>query len=312
MSGENQDGPTFGDVGGNEDNSSQQNQQPDNQNQKPTDWRVDLIPEDIREEKVFADIKDPQDMARGYFNAQKLVGKEKIVRPDADSPKELWDEYHKVGGRPDEADGYSFAEDFGDDRAKMFDEEGLKGFKALAHENGVSNKAFQEMTKWYADYIAQSQEAEASALDQASREGLAELKKEWVGEDYQNNMRIAQAAIENIGDENLTELILGNEALRNHPSVIKLFHRLGQSMQEHTPLQTDHGGPLRLDGVTQARQLLAKFDEDHHDVLMTVNYTGPKDRNDILNKRFALLQKAYPGTGQVPLDGGHLEMETPL
>lgn len=264
------------------------------QKEPPEDWRANLIPEDIREDPAFADFKSPQDVMRSYLNAQKLIGKDKLVRPDENSPKEVWEEFYKVAGRPENAEDYSLPEDMGEDAKKLFDEEALKSFKELAHENGVPKSAFEKMLGKYAEYIEGVQSQQSESMNQRITEGLQALEKEVGREKYENMLSTANAGLEAIGDESLSELILGNEELRNHPGMIKLFSMIGESSGEHGPLKLPGGASPRVDSVTQARQQLDKFETEHADVLNAVNYNGPKNRDHILQQRFKLLQKAYP------------------
>lgn len=276
------------------------------------DWRTELIPEDLREEKMWADIKTPQDAMKMLHSSQKLLGKEKIVRPDADSPPEVWDEFYKVAGRPESAEKYEFGEDFTDENKALFDEEGLGKFKELAHENGVSGKAFQSMVKWYADYVNQANEALSGEANQAIQAGLDELKAEWRGEDFENNTKIAQSALEQLGDDNLKNLIMEDPKLRNHPSLIKLFHRIGQSQLDDSPIATGTGTKLSTDSVTHARQQLQDFEEKHADVLLSHNYQGPKNREQIIAQRFEIMKKAYPTRPTVDSGQGFSEFEIPV
>jgi hypothetical protein len=282
------------------------------QNEPTPDWRTELIPEDLREEKMWADIKTPQDAMKMLHSSQKLLGKEKIVRPDADSPPEVWDEFYKVAGRPESAEKYDFAEDFTDEQKGLFDEEGLNKFKELAYQEGVSSKAFQSMIKFYADFVGESNEALSASANEAIQAGLNELKAEWRGEDFSNNTKIAQSALEQLGDENLTKLIMDDPKLRNNPSLIKLFHRIGQSQLDDTPLATGTGTALKTDSVTHARQQLREFEEKNADVLMAHNYQGPKNREEVLAQRFQLLRKAYPERPSVDGSAGFSEFEIPV
>ena len=269
-----------------------------------SDWRTTIIPEDLREDKIFADIKTPQDAMRMLHNSQKLIGKDKVVTPTADSAPEVWDAFYKAGGRPDDVEGYKLSEEFGDDKLKLLDSEAVDAFKKVAMETGMSNAAFEKQMAWYADYMQSSMASAEEATNTQVAEGLTALRKEWTGDDFDTNMGVAQAALEQIGDEQLTELVMGDKALRNNPSVIKLFHRIGASMQDHAPLAVPNGGVFKLDGVTHAKQELAKFEDLHKDVLFNNNYQGPKNREDILSQRFKILQAASPERSSVADVGG--------
>jgi hypothetical protein len=239
-------------------------------------------------------------------SAQKMMGKEKVPVPGPDSPAEDWDRFYKAGGRPEASDAYVLPEGWGDEEKAMFDAEGLKAFQEVAFKNGMSAKGFQEAVAWYKDYMSSTTEAYNASQEQQVLAGLDALKKEWRGEDFTVNMGIAEAALEQLGDESLTELIMGDKVLRNHPAIIKLFHRIGTSMQDHQPLQGLNSSGLKVDSLTHAKQELSAFDAKYREVLTNPNYQGPllsgTNRDAILDKRFQLTKQATSG-GRKGMDG---------
>lgn len=70
-------------------------------------WKV-ALPEDIRGELCLDTFQDFPEMARQYVNAQKMVGKNKIVVPtDKSSPSE-WEAFFAATGRPKTAAEYKY------------------------------------------------------------------------------------------------------------------------------------------------------------------------------------------------------------
>lgn len=255
------------------------------------DWREQFIPEDIRGEAVFANVKDPQDLAKQFYNAQKVIGRDKIPMPKDESDQEGWDRLFKAVGRPDSPDEYEIPEDL---KEVQWDEQALKDFKAAFHGAGLSKKQFAIATKKYADYVNAKMQEQQAKTQQKITEGLTALQKEW-GPEYSKRMELANGAFQSVADDDLKELIASNPELANHPSVLKLFAKIGASMQEHD-LKLD-GKPVGFnpDSPVHAKQKLAEFEEANREIIFDVmGKYDPKKREEVLAERWRLTRLAYP------------------
>ncbi len=68
-------------------------------------WLESLDP-DYRANPSIAKFKSQNELARGYINAEKLVGAEKIPTPKDDWTDEDWSNFHSKLGRPDKVEDY--------------------------------------------------------------------------------------------------------------------------------------------------------------------------------------------------------------
>ena len=111
-----------------------------------TDWREGL-PEELANHSALQDIKDIEGLAKTTIHAQKMVGGDKLVRPDMDSPKEEWDKFYSALGRPEKSSEYEMPTEnmpsnvtFGDECYASFCEE--------AHRVGLSKDQAAAMMRW--------------------------------------------------------------------------------------------------------------------------------------------------------------------
>lgn len=70
-------------------------------------WQ-EILPEDLREEPYLKEVKNLEGISRSVVSARKMVGANKMTIPTEASSEEEWDNYHKIGGRPDTAADYNY------------------------------------------------------------------------------------------------------------------------------------------------------------------------------------------------------------
>ena len=72
---------------------------------------AESLPEDIRGEAAFRDIKSLPDLAKGYLHATRMVGgrpEDLIKVPTSPEDQAAWDAAFGKLGRPEKPDGYQF------------------------------------------------------------------------------------------------------------------------------------------------------------------------------------------------------------
>lgn len=169
----------------------------------PPEWAKGLsVGEDILKEPMFASVKGMDDVVKGYYHAQKLVGADKIAIPNKNSTQEQWKEYYIKAGLPATPEDYK-----ADLPPSMDNQEFNKSLIAKAYElnirpdqlTGIASALEAQNDQIVADYEA--------SLKQEMIQTSEALKKEW-GQDYQLNLSKAQKTIEHFGGKEMLDAIL--------------------------------------------------------------------------------------------------------
>lgn len=169
-------------------------------------WR-DSLPEELKEHKGLADVKDVGGLAQQFLDGQAALGTSiripgpeagddawtafntklaakvpnLIQTPDVDNPETMAALYNKLG-RPEDATGYEHPE--GMDATKMAD------FATLSHELGLSKAQYGKMVGALQEFTVKQQEAATDAFVQ----GIRELKQEW-GIVYEDNVQMVDSVM---------------------------------------------------------------------------------------------------------------------
>jgi hypothetical protein len=90
-------------------------------------WRDNYVPEEVRQDAVFDRVKTIQGMAKSLASAERMVGADKMVKPNDKFGDKDWDSYYRAGGWTGEAIPITEPEGlpegvWSEDRAKSFSE----------------------------------------------------------------------------------------------------------------------------------------------------------------------------------------------
>lgn len=231
------------------------------------------LPEDIRGEGCFTNIKDLESLAKGYHSAQRMIGS-RIPIPTEDASDEVREEFYKkltnvpgvaklpsegnteeleafynALGRPETNDGYKYELPEGVE----LNQDLVNGFNAIAHKSGLTQEAAKNIMEWYAG--AELQATQAQAETQKATD--ATLKQEW-GNAYEAKMGEVKAAAYHIMDkygDAGKELI--NSPMGNNPAFFQILSQLGSTLTEKGVLQ---GATSATHGLTPA-EAQQKIDE---------------------------------------------------
>ncbi len=109
----------------------------------------------------------------------------------------------------------------------------LADFKTLAKDLGIT----QENAQKFVDLQIQMENNRVAAIEQA----IVDQSKQWAdavkadkdigGEKFEKTKEVAIKAVERFGSPELRNLLI-DSGLGNHPEMVKLFHRIGQSISE--------------------------------------------------------------------------------
>jgi hypothetical protein len=133
-------------------------------------WKSTL-PEDIQHELCLDTFQDFPEMARSYVNAQKMIGKNKIVLPTDKSPQAEIDAFQIACGRPKTKDEYKIAAPKG--MEEYFDEWLMAEARNMAFGLGFNQKQMDALVAFRGKEIElgikQKQEEEERAFAEAEK-----------------------------------------------------------------------------------------------------------------------------------------------
>jgi len=242
------------------------------------DWRSSLNDE-LKNNPTIQNIKDLESAANTLVHQQKMIGSRIPIPKTEEERAEL---YTKLG-RPETSEKYNFA--IPETHSQFFNEEQVKQFKNVAHQIGLNNdqaKALIDFQVKSVDFENQRRNSEVALGKKSTEEAL---HKEW-GYDYDNKVRAARRAMSVYADNELMQL-LDTEA-GNHPSVVKLFARLGEDITEEMAKNTQNNrlAVSPVDAKGEIQKVMADAKHPYH------NAGHPEHRNAVEQVR-QLHEKVY-------------------
>lgn len=115
---------------------------------------------------------------------------------------------------------------------KEYDSAVLESFSAAAKEANLTQDAAQKLLEKVAPSLASRQQEQVEAIRNGWLES-SKTDKEFGGEKLQENLGVAQKALESFGTPELRKL-LDDTGMGNHPDVIRFMFRAGKAISEDT------------------------------------------------------------------------------
>jgi hypothetical protein len=257
------------------------------------------VPDDIRGEVAFKDIKDVPNLARSYFNAQKMIGAppDQVIRLAGPDDKPGWDAIWNRLGRPEAADKYTLTDPEKPPPGLTLNPELKTAFAAKAHELGLGQKQADALYQWYngtrIEAFSRAVGGEAEGLANAEKT----LKSEW-GAAYDQKLQMSEAAVAHL-DQTLE---LGGglvAALKEMPAASrvalgKVFAHLGGQMREDGVVGRAGGGIG--DGALSPAEAMQQVNAMFADPQMAKTLMDPRapGHADAVAKQTRLMEFAAP------------------
>ena len=209
---------------------------------------LNLIPEDLRSDPSLSPIKDVENLARSYVNAQRLIGADKLPMPVNPTDEDLDNIYGRLG-RPETAEGYSFETD-----GNIITEETAKGYADIAHKLRLTPDQASGVLEYYKE-IAQTSVAQTQQQEAESREKVeSELKAEW-GNNYESKLIAAKNVVDEFASAEILDMQLADGTrIGNHPEFIKAFAKMADFRHSVTSEDTISDAPRSTVLTTQSAQ----------------------------------------------------------
>ncbi len=81
-------------------------------------------------------------MAKSYVNAEKMIGADKIIKPNQNYTDDDWSNFYTAAGRPDEPGNYTL-------NYETENPDALNAYKAQVHSLGLNDKQAQGILDYY-------------------------------------------------------------------------------------------------------------------------------------------------------------------
>jgi hypothetical protein len=218
----------------------------------PPDWRATL-PAELRDAPNLAKFSDVGALAKGYVEAETLIGRKGVIVPtDKDAP-EVHARYRAALGVPETPDGYAFKAPEGLP-AEAWQDTGLKSLATWAHELGITPTQAQGLAERYARQQAEEMQRAAQGIGPDGKPMEEVLRGEW-GAAYDAKVDLARRAARQFGGDagalDALEAKIGGAAL------LKMFARIGETMADDRPAGMGTGQPARTDPAAELKQIMA-------------------------------------------------------
>lgn len=158
-----------------------------------------------------------------------------IFKPGEKATEAEVAEYRKALGIPEKADDYEFPAGEG----VAHDEKMIGWARGVFHQAGLSKEQGMAISQAWDGFVQGMANERAEAAQAGFKEAESKLKTEW-GSAYDTNLEITRRAYAKLGEKVpglgafLSETVVGDKTVGNHPVMIAAFHLLGQAMGEDT------------------------------------------------------------------------------
>lgn len=193
---------------------------------------LSMIPEEIRGHPSISPIKDVENLARSYVNAQRLIGADKIPMPANPTEEDLDRIYDRLG-RPSTPEDYGIAAD-----GSVVTEEVAKEYSDIAHKLRLTPDQAQGILEYYRGTVEQSGAATLEMAEIAREETVSSLKQEW-GRAFEQKVDAAARVAQEFGNPEMFDITLQDGSkLGDNPDFIKAFAKIAEFRQSVTSEDT--------------------------------------------------------------------------
>lgn len=218
---------------------------------------LQMIPEEIREHPSLSPIRDVENLARSYVNAQRLIGADKIPMPVNPTDDDLDRIYGRLG-RPESSEGYEIPVD-----GNIVTEDVATQFKDIAHALRLTPDQAQGIMEYYRSSVENTGVANMQQSEEYREQTEATLKQEW-GRAYEQKIDMAAKAAQEFASSEMFNIQLADGSmLGDNPDFIKAFAKIAEFRQTVTSEDTVSESPQTL--VMTPREAQAEIDSIMND-----------------------------------------------
>ena len=198
------------------------------------------------------------DLAKGYGEAQKLIGAKGVIVPGENAKEEEVSKFYNSLGRPEKPEGYKFTPVEGLHPEIKITPESETMFRQMIHKHGLTAKQADGMYKDYFSGASGALTKRDQATSAAKHETEKALRTEW-GAEYDNNLNKAKRLITKYGGADGADSF---GELGNNPKVLKTLANIAMKFSEDGFIK---GGGETNSEVKEAQQRLTDImlNKDH-------------------------------------------------
>lgn len=215
------------------------------------------FPEEIQ--IPLAQVKSVEDLAKGYGNAQRLIGKKGIFLPTEKSTPEEVADFRKAVGVPETPDGYHIKPDVIPD-GLTWNDDLPKPFLQVAHKHNVSDAAMKDFGKAFMQMeqlrLGVSTEMANAIVTRELQEGSAVLRSNWRDNYDQKILSVQQACA-------LTGTDPKSKGFRD-PATVMCIARLADMISEDKLVSATGGLSPTTSGKALALDIINNTDNPLH------------------------------------------------
>ena len=193
---------------------------------------LNMIPEELRDHPSISPIKDVENLARSYVNAQRLIGADKIAVPVNPTDEDLDRIYDRLG-RPETPKDYSFDVD-----GSVITEELATDYADVAHKLRLTPDQAKGVLDYYRSSVEQSGEQSLELAEAAKEQTVESLRSEW-GRAFDQKVEAAAKTAQEFADPEMFNITLADGSkLGDNAEFIKAFAKIADFRQSVTSEDT--------------------------------------------------------------------------
>jgi hypothetical protein len=193
---------------------------------------LNMIPEELREHPSISPIKDVENLARSYVNAQRLIGADKIAVPVNPTDEDLDRIYDRLG-RPESPSDYGFDVD-----GNVITEEVAANYADVAHKLRLTPDQAKGVLDYYKTAVEQFDSNSLESAEIAKEETVQSLRQEW-GRAFDQKVEAAARVAQEFADPEMFNITLADGSkLGDNAEFIKAFAKIADFRQSVTSEDT--------------------------------------------------------------------------
>ncbi|MCX7354764.1 MAG: hypothetical protein NTY59_08050 [Alphaproteobacteria bacterium] len=256
-------------------------------------WTGTLAPE-LKALAAHKGWRGPEDALRSYAHLERAFGADKVALPGKDAKPEDWDALYTRLGRPTAPEQYDLA-DVARPDGMPWNAEGERAMLREMHAAGLSNRQARHLLSKYAEMQGGAWSTAASHGARRVEDAQTALRRDW-GAAFDAKSDLANRAFRLAFGDGLDEArqlrLADSSFLGDHPSLVRAFARLGESLAEH-PMAGAKGGAHLSATPEEARAEIARMHGEPATMRALTDRAHP-EYAVMVAKRDRLYRLAYP------------------
>jgi hypothetical protein len=225
----------------------------------PDNWK-EALDDDLRNDPALSPIQDIPNLVKSFINAQKMVGANKLVKPDKFGSEDDWSTFYKQAlDIPESLEMYELEVP----KESAFEDGFISQLKEFAYNNNFAPRQMNGLVNWLNDVNQKAIAKQQEDYEAQRTVELDGLKKEW-GEAFQKRLTLAKSALREFGDDQVFEW-LEQTGLGDDTRLIKLLAAMGETLKEDKIIEdVDSSARTPKELEKEVNTILSDFNHPYH------------------------------------------------